>query len=102
MLILLGIQLRHPDILQHQPGIARSAFVRLAIGPAVAWGLCALLGIGGLERSVLITQAAMPTAVVVSVLATEFDTAPKLVATVIVITTLLSMGTLSVVLALVM
>lgn len=102
MLILLGIQLRNPDILRHQPGIARSAFVRLAVGPLVAWGLCALLGIGGLERNVLITQAAMPTAVVVSVLATEYNTAPKLVATVIVLTTVLSMVTLSVVLAILM
>jgi len=100
MLVLLGIQLRNPEVLRHQPGIGRSAFIRLLIGPLVAWGLCSLLGVGGLERNVLITQAAMPTAVVVSVLATEFDTAPKLVATVIVLTTLLSMLTLSVVLTL--
>jgi predicted permease len=102
MLVLLGIQLRNPEVLRHQSGTARSAVIRLLVGPIVAWGLCGVLGIGGLERNVLITQAAMPTAVVVSVLATEFDTAPKLVATVIVLTTLLSMATLSVVLTLLM
>ncbi len=99
MLVMLGIQLRNPDILRRQKGIFRSSTVRLLVGPLVAIGLCAALGIQGMERNVLITQAAMPTAVVVSVLATEYDTAPKLVATVIVVTTLLSMFTLSVVLA---
>lgn len=100
MLVLLGIQLRNPEVLRHQPGIGRSAVIRLLISPLIAWGICTLLGVDGLERSVLITQAAMPTAVVVSVLATEFDTAPKVVATVIVLTTLLSMLSLSVVLTL--
>lgn len=99
MLVMLGVQLRNPEVLRRQPGIFRSSFVRLVVGPLVAIALCTLLGIGGMERNVLIAQAAMPTAVVVSVLATEYNTAPKLVATVIVVTTLLSMFTLSLVLA---
>jgi predicted permease len=40
----------------------------------------------------------MPTAVMTSVLATEFDTAPRLVATIIFFTTVMSMITLSLVL----
>jgi predicted permease len=99
MLIMLGIQLRNPEILRRQKGVFRSSAVRLLGGPLVAIALCTALNIQGMERNVLILQAAMPTAVVVSVLATEYDTAPKLVATVIVVTTALSMLTLSVVLA---
>jgi predicted permease len=72
--------------------------VRLAFAPVIAWLLTYALQMGGVERDVLILQAAMPTAVMAAVLATEFDTEPELVATVIFLTTLVSMGTLSLVL----
>ena len=68
----------------------------------IAWLLCLLLGVSGVERSVLILQAAMPTAVMTAVLATEFDIVPRLVASVIFFSTLISMVTLSFVLWLVM
>jgi predicted permease len=61
-----------------------------------------ILGIQGVERNVLILQAAMPTAVITSVLATEFDAAPQLVATVIFVSTAASMVTLSLVLWLIL
>jgi hypothetical protein len=100
MLALLGVQLRASPLLQGQAVIWRSSAVRLVASPLLAVGLCAVLVIGGIERDVLILQAAMPTAVMGAVLATEYDTAPQLVAAVIFMTTLLSMGTLSVVLGL--
>jgi predicted permease len=98
MLVLLGIQLRNTSILQRRQGVLRASAIRLLAGPLIAVALAAALGITGLERNVLIMQGAMPTAVVTSVLATEFDTAPHLVAAVIVTSTLLSMLTLSVIL----
>ncbi len=98
MLVLLGAQLRTTRLGSEQQLIWRSAAIRLVASPVVAWGLCVLLGVGGLERQVLIIQAAMPTAVMTTVLATEFDLAPQLVAATVMLTTLLSMGTLSVVL----
>lgn len=98
MLILLGIQLNQAPLRERQGVILRSAAIRLLAGPLVAWALCALLGMTGVERSVMILQAAMPTAVMTAVLATEFDTAPRLVATVIFFTTVASMVTLSFVL----
>jgi hypothetical protein len=102
MLALLGVQLRASPLFQGQGVIWRSSAVRLVASPLLAVGLCALLAIGGIERDVLILQAAMPTAVMGAVLATEYDTAPQLVAAVIFMTTLLSMGTLSVVLGLIL
>jgi predicted permease len=101
MLVLLGVQLRNVNLLQRRRGVWRSTAVRLLAAPLLAWGVCALLGVAGLERSVLIVQASMPTAVITSVLATEYDTAPHLVATVILMTTLISMATLSLILTLV-
>jgi predicted permease len=101
MLVLLGSQLRSTRFGGDQRIIWRSVLIRLVASPLVAWLLCALLGIGGLERQVLIVQAAMPTAVMTTVLATEFDAAPRLVAAAVLATTLLSMLTLSLVLSLV-
>jgi predicted permease len=102
MLVLLGAQLRSTHLGGDQRIIWRSVLIRLVASPLVAWALCSLIGIGGLERQVLIVQAAMPTAVMSTVLATEFDAAPRLVAATVLVTTLLSMFTLSVVLSLVM
>ena len=100
MLALLGVQLRSSPLFQGQAVIWRSSFIRLVAAPLLAVALCLVLAVGGVERDVIILQAAMPTAVMSAVLATEFETAPQLVATVIFLTTVLSMGTLSVVLSL--
>ncbi len=97
MLVLLGIQLRSAPIRERQGVVMRSAMVRLVAAPLVAWLLCSWIGIVGTERDVLVLQAGMPTAVMAAVLATEFDTAPRLVATAIFFSTLFSMITLSVV-----
>jgi hypothetical protein len=95
MLVLLGVQLRSAPIWQAQAVIWQSVAVRLLAAPSIAWLLCWGLGVVGVERNVLILQAAMPTAVMTAVLATEFDTAPRLVAAIIFFSTLLSMLTLS-------
>lgn len=98
MLVILGVQLRS-TLQLHSPGlVARSVVIRLVAGPLAAWLICWLSGIGGVEQKVMVLQAAMPTAVITSVVANEFDAAPELVATDIFISTLLSMATLSVVL----
>ena len=102
MLALLGIQLRSSPLFQGQAVIWRSSFIRLVAAPLLAVVLCIVLAVGGVERNVIVLQAAMPTAVMGAVLATEYDTAPQLVAAVIFMTTVLSMGTLSVVLGLIL
>jgi predicted permease len=102
MLVLFGSQLRGTSFAGDQRVIWRSVLIRLVASPLVAWALCIWMGVGGLERQVLIVQAAMPTAVMTTVLATEFDAAPRLVAAAVLASSLLSMVTLSVVLSLVM
>lgn len=102
MLILLGIQLSVTPINRDQVIVWRSMAIRLALSPLVALLLCLLLGITGLERQVFILQASMPTAVVTTVLATEFAAAPRLVAAAVLLSTLASMVTISLVLVLLM
>lgn len=99
MLVLLGIQLHSAPILQRQSIVARSVAVRLLAAPLIALAITTLLAISGLERDVLIVQAAMPTAVITSVVATEYNVAPSLVATVIFVCTAISMVTLSLILS---
>lgn len=101
MLVLLGLQLRATPISRDQTIVWRPVVITLVASPLVAWGLCQLLGVTGVERQALILQAAMPTAVMTTVLATEFTAAPKLVAAAVFVSTLASMLTLAVVLLLI-
>jgi hypothetical protein len=98
MLVLLGMQLRTMSPRREDAVLWRSVVIRLAAAPLVALALCWGLGIGGVERQVFILQAAMPTAVVTTVLATEFAAAPRLVAAAVLVSTLASMFTVSLVL----
>ncbi|MCB0061375.1 MAG: AEC family transporter [Caldilineaceae bacterium] len=98
MLVLLGVQLHKAPLTKLPWVIFRSVAIRLLLAPLLAWLLCWLLGVQGMERNVLVLQAGMPTAVMAAVLSTEYDTEPPLVATVILVSTLLSMVTLSVLL----
>ncbi|HMN28901.1 MAG TPA: AEC family transporter, partial [Caldilineaceae bacterium] len=50
MLVLLGIQLRAAPILRGRTVVARSLAVRLLASPSIAWAICLLLGITGVER----------------------------------------------------
>jgi predicted permease len=95
MLILLGVQLRMAPIVRTRSLILRSMSVRLLASPLIAWLICILLGVSGVERNVIILQAAMPTAVITGVIATEFDASPSLVATIILFSTAVSIVTLS-------
>jgi hypothetical protein len=53
------------------------------------------MGLQGLARDVTIIECAMPTAVMATILATEFDSDPPFAALCILVTTLLSIPTLT-------
>jgi len=99
-LIVLGVQLARVPL----RGIVRDSVwltgAKLLIPPLLAWGLTAILGVGGLLRSVLIVEASMPSAVNSLILAMHFDRKPELAASIVFLTTVLSLGTLTVVLSL--
>ena len=73
---------------------------RLIVSPLLAWGLVQLIGLEGVTGRATIMEAAMPSAVLIVILAIEFDTRPRFVSAVVVGTTLASMVTLTILLSL--
>ena len=75
--------------------------VRLIGGPLMAVILVPLFGLQGIERDTGILQAAMPSAVLASIIALEYKLIPKFVTTTVLFSTLYSIFTLTVILALI-
>jgi hypothetical protein len=107
MLAVLGAQLvqtiqnRQP-LLLHLPALGVVTATRLIVAPALAWVLAGLVGLSGLARDVSILESAMPTAVITTILATEFDSDPPFAALCVLATTLASLLTLTALLNLLM
>jgi len=102
MLVVLGAQLSHASVRGRIQPILLASGLRLLLGPLIAVGLVALLGISGLTRQVAIVQSAMPTAVVTGVLASEFGADAEFVTATILVSTITSVATLSVLLSVIM
>jgi predicted permease len=101
MLVVLGVQLSRATIRGRIRPILMASGVRLIVSPLIALGLAILLGITGLTRQVILTESAMPTAVISGVLAAEFGADAEFVTATILVSTLMSIVTLSVLLALI-
>lgn len=101
MLVALGVQLSRAGLPRITLDTVLSAGVRLIIGPLLALALAAPFGIDGVERAVGVLQAAMPAAVLASIIAVENDLLPEFVITAVLFSTLLSILTLTLVLAIV-
>jgi predicted permease len=90
MLLVLGMQFergRWPE----RPGlVAAASGLALVVAPALGFGLAALLGMTGPARQAAIVQAGMPSAVITTILAIEFDVEPNFVTSVVLLTTVLS------------
>lgn len=95
MLVLLGMQMARTR--WHLPGafMVTACVLRLGVGPLIAWLCCRLLHIEGLFRDVLILQTSTPSAVLPLLYALRFNTRPDLVASTIMITTLVSAASLT-------
>jgi predicted permease len=102
MLVVLGTQLSRASVRGQIRLILMASSLRLIVAPLIAFGLVLLLGMSGLARQVSIVQAGMPTAVAAGVLATEFGSDAEFTTATILFSTVLSMATLSIILALVM
>ena len=102
MLLLVGIQLARTSLTGELKVIGLATFVRLVVAPAVALVLAAWLGLTGVTRQACVTEASMPTAVTTAILATEFKAEPQLVAGVVFVSSLASVITLTLLLALIM
>jgi predicted permease len=95
MLVNLGLELARAKLSDYEWRVFVATGVRLLVAPLVAIGLAYVVGMQGLTRSVSIIEESMPTAVMASLIATEFHTRPDFVTSVIVLSTLGSTVTLT-------
>lgn len=95
LLVVLGLQLGWLNGRVHWRKVLPVAGLKMLLGPLLAWVLSGWLQMDGLWRGVAVLQASVPTAVMSTVLATEFDCEPEYVAEVVFVTTLLSVVTLT-------
>jgi predicted permease len=102
MLSVLGIQLaetfKSQKRILHLPALGAVTVIRLILAPALAWIIAALMGLESLTRSVVVVESAMPTAVIATILATEFESDPPFSALCVLVTTLVSVPTVTLVL----
>lgn len=99
MLLILGIQIGRARWSGSLSWIGLIVGIRLLIMPAVAAGFSAVFQLSGPALQAAITQAAMPTAVIVTVLALEYDVEPDLITKAVVATTIISPITLALLIA---
>jgi len=95
MILVLGMQLERATIPKRPHVVAAAAALSLVAAPFVALGLTWLLGLSGPARQAGVVLASMPTAVITTILALEFDTVPAFVTSVVFITTVASPLTLA-------
>ena len=99
MLLVLGMQISGTARIEAPRLVSAAVVTRLVVGTLVGVALAVALGIGGVARDVMIVGAAMPTAVFTILTATQFGARPRLVSDVVVAGTLVSIVTVTAVLA---
>ena len=98
MLLTLGVSLSK----MHPESLGRSAIlslVRLGLGVSASLLLTTLLGIEGLPRKVLVLQASMPVGVLNYLFAQRYARSPEQVASLVLVSTLVSVVSIPVLLA---
>lgn len=101
MLLTLGIQMAAITNIKLDRNVIVGSLIRLVVGPALAIAIAAPFALTGIARGTGILQAAMPAAVLTSLIAMEHDLMPEFVTTSVLISTVASALTLTIVLAIV-
>ena len=95
MLILLGLELQRAEWTRKLRTLSIPVFCRLVAGPFIALGLASLFGLPPVARQAGVTEAGMPSAVMTTILATEYNLEPSLVTAIVFTSTILSPLTLT-------
>jgi predicted permease len=90
MLVLLGIQFTRVTWSGKRVPIILATGMRLFVSPAIAFLFVIIYGISGSARQAGIIQSSMPSAVLNTVISTEYDAEPTLVSAAVFVTTVLS------------
>ncbi len=90
MILVLGMQLQRATFPKRPGAVLVAVALTLLVAPAIGAALTALLGMTGLARAVAVVVSAMPSAVITTVLALEFDLDSDFVTSVVLVSTLLS------------
>ena len=95
MVLVLGMQFERATLPKRPAVVAAAVALSLAAAPLVALALTSLLGLSGTARQAAVMLASMPVAVVTTILALEFDTAPEFVTNAVFLSTVMSPLTLT-------
>lgn len=95
MLILLGMELQRAVRPAQPVALSIPVINRLVLGPLLAWGLASQFPLPLPAQQAGITESGMPTAVLTTVLASEYRLDTSLVSSIVFVTTLLSPLTLT-------
>lgn len=90
MLLLLGMHIGQAGVPRQRAPLFGSVLLRLVVSPLWAWALLPLFHLPRAGQQSAILEAAMPTAVLTSVIASEFQVEPEFVAGAVLVSTLLS------------
>ena len=95
MLVVLGLQLGNNQKTYNTRALTLAVGMRLLGGVMVGLSLAPLFGLSGMAYNAGVLEASMPTAVLSTILATEYDAEPAFVTTAVFASTLLSPLTLT-------
>ena len=99
MLVLLGLQFRRIPWKGYALPLLLANGMRLVVGPLIAIAISPLFAFNPVARQAVITESGMPTAVLTTVLATEYNAEPTFVTAAVFSSTLFSALTLTLLLA---
>ncbi|HLG54707.1 MAG TPA: AEC family transporter [Vicinamibacterales bacterium] len=99
MVLVLGMQLERATMPERPMVVAVAVVLSLIVTPLAAIGLAHVAGLEGAAFQAGVLQASMPTAVITTILALEFDVLPNFVTSVVCVATLLSPLTVTLLIA---
>jgi len=100
MILVLGMQMERMTKPERPLLVGLATVLSLIITPLLGLGLVNLLGLSGAARQAAMLESAMPTAVVTTILALEYQVAPSFVTSAVLFSTLFSPLTVTVLITL--
>jgi malate permease and related proteins len=99
LMLVLGMQLQGATRPEHPRALVVAVLLSLVVSPLIAFPLASMVGLTGPAFEAGVLQAAMPAAIVTTILAIEFDLDPTFPTSVVFVSTLLSPFTVTLLIA---